>query len=103
MSFFHKGYNHVNEYIAFFFRNCMLGLHSYMSKNIYSIMNRVGIDFNDFLYKPLSWLKNKCKLSVTENWQINFIKELLLCRDGILDCPLTLEEINEQLYYLCIE
>ena len=103
MSFFHKGYNHVNEYISFFFRNCMMGLYSYMSKNIYCIASRIKSNFTEMMIRPLSWIKNKCRPKVAGQWQTNMIKELLLCRDGTLECQLSKEEINDLITSLCIE
>ena len=81
----------------------MMGLYSYMSKNVYCILNRLEINMCDISFRPLSWLKNKCVPKVTVDWKVNIIKELLLCREGSLDCPLNSEELNDVLHTLCTE
>ena len=103
LCFFSKGLKHDSEYISFFFKNCLTGLHSYMSKNIYCITNRTGIEVNDILLKSEYWIKRVCKPNIVEDWRSNMIKELLLCRDGMLDCDLSDDDINELMIYLCTQ
>ena len=103
LCFFSKGLKHKSEYIAFFFKNCLTGLHSYMSKNIFCIINRIGMNINDLWLKSEYGIKRICKPTVAENWRCKMIKELLLCRDRMLNCDLSDEEINDLLTHLCIQ
>ena len=103
LCFFNKGLKHECEYISFFFRNCLTGLHSYMSKNIFCITNRIGINVEDIFSKSEHWIKQICKPRIVENWQCKMIKELLLCRDRVLHCELSDDDINEFLSYLCTQ
>ena len=103
LCFFSKGLKHKCEYVSFFFRNCLTGLHSYMSKNIFCIANRIGMNLNDILLKSEHWIKRICKPNVVENWRCKMIKELLLCRDHELNCDLSDADINEFLTYLCTQ
>ena len=89
LCFFSKGLQHDDEYIAFFFRNCMSGLYSYMSKNIYNILNRVGLSSNNLFTDSQAKLKRLCKPVLEEDWRVNMTKELLLCRDGLLECNIS--------------
>ena len=74
-----------------------------MSKNIFCITNRIGINVNDIVLKSENWIKRKCKPNVVENWRCKMIKELLLCRDRVLNCDLSDTDINEILTYLCTQ
>ena len=101
LCFFSKGLQHDDKFIAFFFRNCMAGLYSYMSKNIYNILNRLGLSSNDLFIYSQAKLKRLCKSGIEEDWRVSMIKELLLCRDGLLECNISRLEIIELLNYLC--
>ena len=103
LSFFYKGFNHKSEYISFFFRNCLHGLYSYMSKNLYSITNRLDININVIFYQPLNWVKRKCKPVLDNLWNVNLLQELLLCREGTLDCELSPEQITDLIVTLCTD
>ena len=101
LSFFHKGYHHSSSYVSFFFRNSLIGMYSYISRNIYNISNRINTSFQEIIRRPLNWVKNKCKPKFEYDWRVNMIKELLMCRDGALECNLSKIEIDELLNLIC--
>ena len=101
ISFFHKGYLHKNSYISFFFRNSLVSMCSYMSRNVYNIANRINTNINEIISRPLSWVKARCKPKLECDWRVNFIKELLMCRDGTLECNLSMIEIVDLLNEIC--
>ena len=101
LSFFYKGYHHKSSYVSFFFRNSLVSLSSYMSRNVYNIANRINTNFCEIIRRPLSWVKNKCKPKLEYDWRINMIKELLSCRDGTLQCNLSKLEIVELMNTIC--
>ena len=101
LAFFYKGYRHKNEYVSFFFRNSLVCLSSYMSRNVFNIANRIETNVNEILNRPLNWVKNRCKPKLDCDWRINLIKELLMCRDGNLECNLSMIEIVDLLNEIC--
>ena len=72
-----------------------------MSKNVYSITRRVNTNLNEIVNRPLNWVKRRCKPTITNDWRIDLINELLLCRDGTLECNLSGMEIADLLNDVC--
>ena len=51
------------------------------------IIRKYGLNWTEIMNKSSKWLKNYIKSRVRANdWQISLIKELLLSRDGVLEC-----------------
>ena len=101
--FFRKGLKHDSDYIEFFFKNCLINMHSYMCKNVNVILRKIGITINDILTKSETWLKKICKRVDPPDWKNVIVNELIRCRDGTMECGLSNEEINMLLLTLCIE
>ena len=101
--FIKRGLENKNVLIAYFFRNSMLNLHSYLSRNMYIILGKLNLVYTDLRSKSENWLKRACKSEPEMDWKAKMVKELVQCRDGTIECPLNLNEINMILTHLCIE
>ena len=103
MAFISRGIKHQSAFISFFFKNCIVNMHSYMSHNINVILNKTGVSMNEIMNKFESWIKKKCKNVEEPNWRSNIVRELIRCRDGSMSCNLSFEEISSLLNALCID
>ena len=101
-----RGLQHEDKYISFFYRNSVINLHSYMSRNMNIILRFLNITYTSMLKKSESWLKSKCKAEQAPDWRAKMAIDLMQCRearDGLIECHLSTEELRQLLTYLCIE
>ena len=96
-----KGLNHSNTLINFFFRNCVVNMYSYMSRNINIILRKLNISFNEMITRPESWLKSRCSAMSAPDWRARLVCELIQCREGSMQCDLDADQIKEMLTFLC--
>ena len=101
--FIKRGLEHENRLISFFFRNSIQNLHSYLSRNMYIVLQFLNITYEDLRNRSETWLKRACKAEPAMDWRAALLRELMQCRDGIMLCPLQPEEINDIINHLCIE
>ena len=74
-----------------------------MSRNMYIILRRLNLSYADLRSKSERWLKRACKAEPEMDWKAKLIKELMQCRDGVVQCPLSTHEMNMVLEHLCTE
>ena len=103
LCFMKRGLQHKDEYISFFFKNCVTNLHSYMSRNMNIILGQLSISHATMLRRSEAWLKARCKDEQAPDWKAKMAKELIQCRDGALECNLSPEELKQILNHLCTE
>ena len=98
-----KGLSHDNAFISYFFKNCLMNMHSYMSRNVNTTLRRHNITHRELLTRSEAWLKRRCKATPAPDWRARMVCELIQCREGSLQCNLDAEQINDMLTHLCIE
>ena len=103
LCFVKKGLQHKNDYISFFYKNCMINMHSFMSTNVNIILQYVNLTQEELRLYSEAFIKKKFKSMVNHDWKSNMVNELLRCRDGVMECGLSSQEINELLTVLCID
>ena len=103
LCFMKKGIYHKSSYISFFYKNCMIGLHSYMSTNVNLILQYTNITMEDVKSRSEMFIKRKIKRMTKINWKSKLVYEHIRCRDGVMDCGLSRLQIGEMLNALCIE
>ena len=103
LCFFRKGYLHKSKFISFFFKSAMYEDYSYMGRNVNIITRRMNIQLEDVLGRSIGWLKRNCKKQREPGWRDALLRELMMCRDGLLQCPLTEEELRNLVDWICIE
>ena len=103
LCFMKRGLCHKSSFISFFYQNCMLNLHSYMSTNVNIILQNINLTMEDLKTRSELFIKRKIKSLTTVDWKANLVNELLRCRDGIMDCGLSKIEVVELLNTLCTD
>ena len=103
LCFFRRGLMHKSNYVRFFFRNCLVEKHSWMSRNVHSLCHKLSIAPAELSSKSERWLKSQCKHMEPADWRAGLVCELLSCRDGTMECPLTPQELSDTLNFLCID
>ena len=106
-SFFKNGIEHESKIISFYFNNCFVLRESVMYRNMSFISYKTGIDVNNMLYGDtrVNDVKKLLREShkYEEMWRINIIRELINCKEGVLESSYDRGEIGFVLDFLCIE
>ena len=95
------GFNHYNNIISDFFKNTLISNSSYMLTNVNTILNKFNINYHDLFTLQKAQIKRIFKNCNDEpDWRSNLIKELLCMREQQCSSNLSLDEINEIIYYV---
>ena len=76
-----------------------------MCRNINIILRKLDINLNEFLILNERTVKKRCKEinKIEPDWRVGVIFDLLGCRDGIQDCGLSQNEVEEILKSVCTD
>ena len=103
-NFFSDGYNHDSDIISFYFKNCLANRESIMHKNM-SIISR---NLNISIYEMLSKSKGEIQRKIShlqdpyEKWKVNFIRELVLCKENYFNSNFDNVQVQYTLDFLCL-
>ena len=100
--FFTEGLQHKCDSIRNMFTNCM-NENLYMAKNFNYLLFKYNLTIRECFIpktKLRSLIANKhCNVP----YECNVLKELIMCRDNMMDCNLNIDEINCLIYSICTE
>ena len=98
-NFYKKRGNSVKPEVRHLFNIQKLDCRSTFGRNCFNLLNEYKLfDLHALDPKQLSM---KIALLDTDKWKIDFIRELIMLRDGSLDSNFSLGEIKNTLDYLC--
>ena len=100
VDFFKQSLNNGSTFVQFFCNNCLIEKSSIMFKNLIKISKSLNLCINDMLILPKAKVKKKMQNDIS--WKDNLLKELLYCRDGMLDCGFDPHMISYFINELCI-
>ena len=100
LCFLSQGLQHANTFVKNMFINCVLH-GNYMSRNFSYLLHKYRLSLSESLISK-SRLKTHVKRYYKEvPHTCVVVKELLHCKDNMLDCGLDSSETDELLFFLC--
>ena len=76
---------------------------SYMSRNFMVLLRLYNVTLGELEDLNRAALKRKIKETHGQSdWRIPLLRELLYCKDGLLDCDLTHEELLILIKHVCV-
>ena len=93
LCFFSQGLKHPNSYVKNMFINCVLQ-GNYMSRNLSYLLYKYKLSLSESMMSKHRLKTHVNKYQEKVPYICNVIKELLLCRENMLDCCLDLSEVD---------
>ena len=105
LNFFTFGYGHPSEAVSFYFKNCLANRESIMYRNLSAMSQVLNLNLNHLMVAMKREVKRKLyNLDESqEKWRLEFIKEVIDCKEHFLHCSFDNAQLKTILDSLCVD